>query len=407
MPLYTYKVRDRQGELVTGTLEAATEKGIIARLDRLGYSIIEVKPQKVSETSESGMGMFERFKRLERREVILFTRQLATLLRTGTSISTSLTTICAQTTNKRFRTILEDVTQSVHSGTSFSEALSKHPKVFSELFVSMVKVGEAGGMLDTVLERVAALGTQELEMQSRIRSALIYPVVLVVVAFIVVNFLVVGVLPKFVMVFRASGAELPIPTQIVLGLSWILRKLWLPILGVLILGFVWFRGYISKEEGRFKFHSLLLKVPIFGQLYNKVQISRFARILSALISSGIPLLQALVVVEKTVTNVVIRRAIQNIRNAIAEGNPLVSQFETSGMFSPMVVQMISTGEKSGKLDQMLEDVASFYDPEIEYTIKNLTALLEPFMLLAMGIMVAFIALSVLLPIFNLIKVFRG
>lgn len=404
MAVYTYKVRDRQGELVTGTLEAANEENLIAKLDRLGYSIIEVSEQKGAGIAK--VGLFERFKRLERREVILFTRQLATLLRTGTSISQALTTACVQTTNKRFRTILEDVTQSVHSGTSFSDALSKHPKVFSELFVSMVKVGETGGMLDTVLERVAALGTQELEMQSRIKSALVYPVVLVVVAFAVVNFLIVGVLPKFVGVFRATGAELPILTQFVLALSYVMRRFWLGILILLALLFAWFRAYISKEEGRFKFHSWCLKVPIFGELYNKIQVSRFARILSALISSGIPLLQGLIVVEKTVTNVVIRRAIQNIREAIAQGNPLVNQFKASGMFSPMVVQMIATGEKSGQLDKMLEDVASFYDPEIEYTIKNLTALLEPFMLLVMGVMVAFIALSVLLPIFNLIKVFR-
>ncbi len=405
MPTYAYKVRDSKGELVTGTLEAVNENSAVARLDRLGYSIIEVRGQKAA--GYGADGILERFKHVDRRDVILFTRQLATLLRTGTSISVGLTTVCAQTTNKKFKAVLEDVTRSVHGGTSFSGALSRHPAVFSELFISMVEVGEAGGILDTVLDRLAALGIQELEMQSRIKSALVYPIVLVAVAFIVVNFLIVGVLPKFVGVFRASGAELPLPTQIVLGLSWIVRRLWLPALIAAGLAFVWFRDFIGKEAGRFKFHSWCLKIPIFGELYKKIQISRFARAASALISSGIPLLQALSVVEKTVTNAVIRRAIENIRVAIAEGKPLVDQFQVSGMFSPMVVQMISTGEKSGKLDQMLQDVASFYDPEIEYTLKNLTALLEPFMLLVMGAMVAFIALSVLLPIFNLIKVFRG
>ncbi|MBL7072083.1 MAG: type II secretion system F family protein [Candidatus Omnitrophica bacterium] len=405
MPLYTYKVRDRQGDLVSGSLEAADEKDLISKLDRLGYSIIEVTPEKTADTEKANI--LDRFERLEKREVILFTRQLATLLRTGTSISTSLTTICTQTQNKKFRTILEDVTGSVHSGTSFSESLSKHPKVFSELFVSMVKVGEAGGMLDNVLERLATLGLQELEMSSRIKSALVYPIVLVVVAFVVVNFLIVGVLPKFVDIFRATGAELPMVTQVVLTVSHIMRKYWLLFMIMLGAGIAWFRAYISKEEGMFKFHLFVLKVPIFGDLFSKIQVSRFCRILSTLISSGIPLLQALGVVEKTVGSVVIRRAIQKIREAISQGNPIVNQFKESGMFSPMVIQMIATGERSGKLDQMLEDVASFYDPEIEYTIKNLTSLLEPFMLLTMGIMVAFIALSVLLPIFNLIKVFRA
>lgn len=405
MPVYNYKVRDRQGALVAGSLEAANEKNLVAKLDRLGYSIIEVAPQR--EAQGERVDFFERFRKLERREVILFTRQLAALLKTGTSISTSLTTVCLQTQNKRFRTILEDITQSVHGGASVSEAMAKHPKVFSELFISMVRVGETGGMIDAVLDRLAALGAQELEMQSRITSALVYPIVLVIVAFVIVNFLIVGVLPKFVGIFRATGAELPLITQIVLGTSNFMRKFWfLNIIG-LVICVAWFRAYISKEEGKYKFHRWLLMVPIFGDLYNKIQVSRFCRILAALISSGIPLLQALIVVEKTVTNVVIRKALQSIRAAIAEGSPIANQFKASGMFSPMVIQMISTGEKSGKLDQMLEEVASFYDPEIEYTIKNLTSLLEPFMLLIMGGLVAFIALSVLLPIFNLIKVFRS
>lgn len=405
MPAYTYKARNRTGELISGSLEGEDSSSVVATLDRLGYSVIEIIPQTRLPSSITALS--ERFQRLGKQEVIVFTRQLATLVRSGNALSPSLTTICEQTTNKRFKLILEDIRQSVQGGLSFSQALAKYPQVFSELFVSMVEVGETGGMLDKVLDRLATLGTQELEIYSRIKSALIYPVVLVVIAFLIVNFLIVGVLPKFVMVFRASQATLPLPTQIVLGISWILRKLWFPILMALFLAALWFRGYVKKPEGKFRFHNWLLKLPIFGKLYTKIQISRFTRSLSALTSSGIPILQGLIAVEKTVTNVVIRRAIQNIRTAITEGRPLVEPFKASGLFSPMVVQMISTGEKSGKLDETLKDISTFYDPEIEFTIKNLTALLEPFMLLVMGIMVAFIALSVLLPIFNLIRVFRG
>lgn len=402
---YTYKARDRQGELISGSLESADQKSVLANLDSLGYSVIEITPQ--AKLPSFITAIFERFQHLHKQEVIIFTRQLATLIRSGMALSPSLATICEQTANKKFKPILEDVRQSVQSGASFSQALARHPAVFSELFVSMVEVGETGGMLDKVLDRLASLGTQELEVSSRLRSALIYPIVLVIVAFLVVNFLVVGVLPKFVMVFRASQTKLPLITQVVLGLSWMLRKLWLPILVGLGLLVLWFRNYVKKAEGKFKFHNWLLGLPIFGKLYLKVQISRFASTLSALTSSGIPLLHGLLVVEKVVTNVVIRRAIQNIRMAITEGRPLVEPFKASVFFSPMVVQMISTGEKSGKLDQTLEEISGFYEPEIEYTIKNLTALLEPFMLLAMGIMVAVIALSVLLPIFNLIRAFRS
>lgn len=400
MPIYRYKARDRSGELIAGTIEGKDEKEIAASLDRMGYSVIELASQEKERIS-----FF--WQRIEKQETIIFTRQLATLLRTGMALSPGLSTICEQTTNKKFRAILEDVRQSVQEGESFSQALSKHPQVFSELFVSIVEVGETGGMLDTALDRLAILGTQELETSSRIRSALIYPAVLVAVAFLVVNFLIVGVLPKFAMVFRASGTHLPLPTHIVLGLSWILRRLWLPLFVILGLAGIWFRNYVRGAEGKFKFHGWLLRLPLFGKLYAKIQVSRFARTLSALTASGIPLLQGLVVVEKIVSNVVIRRIIQNIRTSIAEGSTVAEPFKASGFFSPMVVQMISTGEKTGKLDQMLGEIASFYEPEIDYTIKNLTALLEPFMLLAMGVMVAFIALSVLLPIFNLIKVFRG
>jgi len=405
MATYTYKARDRFGELVTGTLDGADERGIIENLDRLGYSVTEITPEE--KLSFSLADISSRLQRITKQEVIIFTRQLATLLRTGMPLSPSLATICEQTVNKKLKSILEDIQQSVQAGESFSKSLSKYPKVFSELFISMVEVGEAGGLLDEVLDRLASLGTQELETYSRIKSALIYPIVLVLVAFIIVNFLIVGVLPKFVMVFRASQATLPIPTQIVLGLSWILRRLWIPILiGIAVFGF-WFRGYIQRPEGRFKFHSWLLTLPVFGQLYGKMQVARLSRSLAALTASGVPILQGLVVVEKTVTNMVAKRAIQGIHASITEGRPLVEPFKASGFFTPMVVQMISTGEKTGKLDQMLDEIASFYEPEIEYTVKNMTALLEPFMLLTMGVMVAFIALSVLLPIFNLIRVFRG
>lgn len=405
MPIYFYKARDKSGELISGEFEGEDEDGVAASLDKLGYSVIQILPQE--ELAFSLSGALDRLRPIKKQEVIIFTRELATLLHTGIALSPGLATICEQATAKKFKLVLEDIGKSVQSGRSFSEALSKYPEVFSELFISMVRVGETGGMLDNVLDRLANLGTQELETYSRIKAALIYPIILVIISFLVVNFLIVSILPKFVIVFRASQATLPLPTQIILGVSWTLRRLWFPILLVLGLAGFWFKKYIGTPAGKFKFHSWLLKVPIFGKLYSKVQISRFTRTLSVLTSSGIPMLQGLGVVEKTATNVVIRKAIENIRMAISEGRPMVEQFKASGLFSPMVVQMISTGEKTGELDRMLEEISAFYEPEIEYTIKNLTSLLEPLMLLGMGLVVAFIALSVLLPIFNLIKVFRA
>lgn len=405
MTSYAYRARNQQGELVAGDLELESETAVAANLDKLGYTVLDIK---ASSGSSGSLTKFkDRFQGLKKQEVIIFSRQLSTLIRSGMPLLPALSTICEQVTNKKFKVILEDVRQSVQAGSSFSDALAKYPGVFSELFVSMVRVGETGGIMDQVLDRLSELGTQEMEITSRIQSAMTYPIVLVGLSFLIVNFILVGVLPKFVMVFKSSQSALPLPTTIVLAASWIMQKFWLPIVAALVAGVFYFRRATASGAGRVWFHRWLLKVPIFGDLYMKIQVSRFARTLSTLTSSGVPILQALTVVEKTITNVVIQKAIQDIRLALSSGSSLVEPFKASGLFSPMVVQMVSIGEKSGSLDLMLEEVAKFYDPEIEYTIKNLTSLLEPFMLLAMGLMVAFIALSVLLPIFNLMKVFKG
>ncbi len=405
MTSYAYRARNQQGELVAGALDLDSETAVATNLDKLGYTVLEIKP---STGSLANLTKFsDRFRGLKKQEVIIFSRQLSTLIRSGMPLLPALSTICEQTTNKKFKVILEDVRGSVQAGSSFSDALSKYPTVFSELFVSMVRVGETGGIMDQVLDRLSVLGTQEMEITSRVQSAMTYPIVLVALSFLIVNFILVGVLPKFVMVFKSSQSALPLPTTIVLTASWILQRFWYVIIAIFAAGIFYFRRYTAEGAGRVWFHRWLLKVPIFGDLYMKIQVSRFARTLSTLTSSGVPILQALTVVEKTLSNVVIQKAIQDIRLAISSGSSLVDPFRASGLFSPMVVQMVSIGEKSGSIDLMLEEVAKFYDPEIEYTIKNLTSLLEPFMLLAMGLMVAFIALSVLLPIFNLMKVFKG
>ncbi len=403
MPTYTYKVRSKEGKLLTGSTEADNRDEAISKLDKQNYSIIELSSQ---DNLNIRSNFLNNFQKIKRRDTNIFSRQLATLLRSGTPLLPSLNSIRDQASNKKFQSILDNVIDSVHSGTSLSESLAKYPDVFSELFVSMVRVGETGGILDKVLDRLAELGTQEMEMESRIKAALVYPVVLVIIAFLVVNLLIVGVLPKFVAVFEASGADLPIITQLILNLSRAVREYWFYILAGVIGLVWWFKVYIGSKEGKYNFHKYILKIPVFGKVYTTLQVARFTRVLSALTSVGVPLLEALDVVKKTVTNVVIRESIENIRRNLAAGESLVEPFKDSAYFSPLVTQMISTGEKTGKLDQMLDEIASFYEPEVEYTIKNFASLLEPIMLLVMGAMVAIIALAVLLPIFNLIRVFR-
>ncbi len=400
-----YRAVTKQGEPLSGILDLDSQEKAMEHLERMGYSVLEIKEH--SAMLGRVEDLMESFQKLDKQEVILFTRQMATLIRSGMPLLPSLSTIVDQCTNRKFKIVLENIRDEVQNGESFSAALSKYPKIFSELFVCMIQVGETGGVLDQVLDRLASLSTQEMEIYSRIRSALTYPIVLLVLAILMVNFIMVSVIPKFAMVFKASDAALPLPTQIVLTMSWFFKKFWWAVVIGCVGGYISFKRYISSEQGRYKFHKLLMKLPVMGPLYTKVQISRLARSLSTLTAVGVPILQGFGVVEKVVSNEVIRKTIRDIRDAITGGSSLVDPFRASGVFSPMVVQMIAIGEKTGKIDEMLSEVSNFYDPEIEYAIKNLTSLLEPFMLLGMGLMVAFIALSVLLPIFNLIKVFRG
>ncbi|MFA4909224.1 MAG: type II secretion system F family protein [Candidatus Omnitrophota bacterium] len=347
-----------------------------------------------------------RIKRISRQELLIFTRQLSTLIATGAPLITSIQNVADQAQNPRFKQILGSIVSSLESGVSFSESLAQYPDIFGDLYVSLIKVGEAGGLLDKVLARLAELSVQEIDLRSRITSALVYPAVLASVAFIIVNFVLVAVLPKFTAIFEASSAKLPLPTRALLGLSYLARNYWwlMALAAVFILNAL--RNYYRTPDGRRYFDSLFLRLPLFGPLTLKVMVSRLARSIAALTKSGVPVLEALTVVETTVSNVVLQNMIKDTRAAISSGQSLTEPFKASGLFPPMVIQLINTGERTGRLDKMFDQIADFYEPEIEFTIRNLTSLLEPIMLLVMGTVVVFIALSVLLPIFNLISVIK-
>lgn len=404
MPTYTYKARDRQGELLTATIETENELSAAMSLRSLGYSVISI--QKETQLEANLTDFWQKIRKTHQYELIFFSRQLSSLLKSGIAITVALSSIAEQTKNKLLKETINAVLKDIQTGVSFSEALAKHPDIFSDLFVSMIKVGETTGILDEVLERLTQLNMQELEVKARIKSAMTYPLILVTVAIIIVSFLLINIIPKFVVVFETYEAKLPLATQILLGISFLLRRLWLLVIAAVAIFIFWFRRYIKTEKGRYKFDFYLLRLPLFGQLYLKLIVARFSRTLGALVKSGVSILEALSVTEKTVGNSVISRVIDNIRSAITEGQSLTEPFKASGVFPATVIQMVSLGEKSGKLDQMLIEVANFYDREVDYTVRNITTALEPLLLLAMGAMVAFIALSVLLPIFNLIKVFR-
>ncbi|MDP8260245.1 MAG: type II secretion system F family protein [Candidatus Gygaella obscura] len=404
MALFRYKARDRLGGLLIGSVESSDSALVAQNLKKLGYCIISINAPSPTELFIEKIK--DKFARIRHDEIVIFTRQLASILKSGLPLINSLEAVRDQTVNKKFKFVLSEIINSLQKGNSFSMSLERFPEVFSPTYKSMIQAAEAGGIFVEVLERLSDLGIQEMDLRSKVKSALMYPAVLVVVALSVVVFFLVKVLPRFSVLFDSTGVALPLPTRILLGSSMILRNFWyLLILGI-VAGIYYFKKYISTNEGLYNFHRIILKIPIFGVLILKVTIARFTRTVSTLLKSGVPILESLRVVENTISNVVVRRVIQDIQVAISSGQDLVEPFRLSGLFPPLVIQMVSAGEKSGKLDNMLADVANFYDLEINYTVSNMTSLLEPILLLGMGAMVAFIALSVLLPIFNLVRVFR-
>lgn len=349
----------------------------------------------------------DRLTGISRESVILFLRQLSTLVRSGLTLAQALESLAAQERNHKLRIVIEAIKGDIEKGTPFSEALAKYTGLFSQLVIGMVQAGEAGGILDEVLERLSSIGLQELEVRTRLRAALTYPIILVSIALLVLGFLLVSAVPKFLEIFRTTQAELPMATTILLNVSEVARQFWWLIVagtGGLFFGI---SHYYTTREGRVVMDRLFLRLPLLGDVYLKIAVARLTRAVSALTRSGIPLLRALEVSKGVIGNVIVLRALDQIRGGISQGKSLTELFGAAGIFPPMVVQMVSVGENTGKLDEMLGEVAKFYDLELEYFLRNLTSSLEPILLLFMGLMVGFIALAVLMPVFNLVKVFRG
>ncbi|MCK4649170.1 type II secretion system F family protein [bacterium] len=400
MPSYTYKARDKSGLVVSGTKEAPNERVVADRLSDLGYYIISVSLEKEAPEAR----LFTRRKKVTTQNIVTFTRQLATMIRAGMTFTVSLDTLSQQTENPTLKEIVGKLKKDVEGGLSFSDALAKHPKVFSELYVNMIRAGEAGGVLEEILERLIFIAEREGETKSRLQAALTYPVAVVSVAILVVGFLAVAVFPRFMNIFATSGVLLPLPTRILLAGSSFVQSYWWIILGGILIIIFSYRGYSRTEAGGLIIDRIKLKIPIFGLLIKKIVVARFARILSTLHSSGVPILNALEIVERTIGNVVVSRVVENVRTSVREGESIAEPLRISKVFPPMVVHMITIGEESGALDKMLTEVADTYDREVDYALRNVTAALEPILITLMGAVVAFIALSLFLPYFDMIKV---
>lgn len=403
MPTYTYKARDERGKLVSGTMDALSADEIIAKLRKMGFMATAV--------NAAGPGVkFEdiaaRYRPLKAQDVLVFYFQLANLIESGVPILTSLKTIEAQTENKKLKNVIAQVQRNIEAGELFSESLSRHPRVFTKLFVGMVKAGEESGKLAQVLRRYALYAEAQQELSESVKGALFYPAILFAASVAVVIFIVTFIIPQFVELFTKAGVKLPFITHMLFVIGLFIKKYWL----LLVLGFAallfWVRSYRLSKSGRARLDRMILKTPITGILARKIYISRFSRTLSTLISSGVAVLPALDITREVIGNGVISEAVFKVRQSVEQGQKMSEPLKVSGEFPSDTVEMIAVGEETGNLDEMLNKIADFYDMAAGYTIKKLTTIIEPLFLVIMGSIVAFIMASMLIPIFDMVKILR-
>ena len=408
MPVFHYKARDKFGALFTGDIDTVSRDAVAVQLDSLGYLPVLIEEQTSNLFSPDSLTNFlARLQPITLQDLIIFTRQLATLVAAGLPFITSFDALTQQTEHKRFKKIIIQVQNEVEAGRSLSDALAKHPTVFNDLYVNMVKAGEAGGVLDEMLDRLASLAEHEAEIRARIKAATRYPKIVILTLVVAIVILVSFVVPRFAAMYANFKAQLPLPTRILIAISYISQHYWYWVVGFVILGVWGFKKYVNTPQGRLQWDGFKLKVPVFGMIFLKAALSRFTRVFATLNRSGLPILQTLEIVAKTVNNVVISGVIDNIRDSARQGRGLIQPMRVSGIFPPVVIQMMAIGEETGKMEEMLMKVSQYYDRDVDYSIKNLSTTLEPLLLVLIGGVVLFLALAILMPWWNMINVMKG
>lgn len=401
MPLFGYKVRSQQGSVLTGTMEAGEQRMVVDRLRRQRFIVLEIGEIKKNALKDVLDSINFLKKRVRQKDLVLFSRQLSTLIGAGVPIVQGLTILVNQIDNPAFKEVISSVREDIESGTSITEALNRHPTVFSELYVNMVRSGELGGILDVILERLSGYLEAAARLRGKIKSAMFYPAVIALVAGGITTFLMIVVVPAFVKIFEQAGAELPLPTRMLLMVSNFLRHYIIFLIIGLIVFVVGLRQYYKTEAGSMRIDRLLLRLPIFGTLLRKIAVAKFTRTFGTLIKSGVPILQALDTVAKTSGNRVIEKAVLAAKESIREGERISEPLKASGTFPPMVIQMISVGEETGNLDAMLSKIAEFYEQEVDAAVSGLTSMIEPVVIVFMGILIGAIAISMYMPMFQL------
>ena len=426
MPKYNYVALDARGQESVGTLDASSSNEAISQLRQSGFfptSVVEegkggpkASSKKANKAvaaaaakgSKAGGGMnitlFAR-KTIKSKTLMIYTRQLATLIDAGLPLLRGLTVLAKQEKDLVLKSTINVLADSVQGGSTFSESLAQHPKIFNKLYVNMVKAGELGGVLELVLQRLAEFQEKAQKIKNKVVSAMFYPVIVLIIAVVIMGFLLVFIVPKFEMIFKdmLGGASLPAITQFVIGASNMVKNNILYIIGGVTAVVISYRIYASTPGGRKMLDKIMLKLPVFGDLTRKSSISRFSRTLGTLVTSGVPILQALNITKETAGNVVISEAIAKVHDAVKEGESVVHPLEASGVFPPMVISMIDVGEETGQLPEMLLKVADVFDDEVDNAVAGMTSLLEPIMIVFLALIVGTIVIALFLPLISIIQ----
>ncbi len=398
MPTFKYVAKDQGARNVVGKISAENQAAVIEELRKRHLTIIDVKPVKVASKT-----VFVK-KSVKPEDLVIFSRQLSTMVDAGIPILQALDALQEQITQSYFQSVVIAVRDDIQMGSSLSAAFAKHPKAFDTLFVNMVKVGETGGVLSAILDRISSYLEKTLKLKRKVKSALIYPTVVVFMAIIITIILLVKVVPTFASIYDSFNSELPAMTQMLIGASDMLKKNLLYLIGgIVLLGFLLSRWY-KTDRGREAIDKMSLRVPIFGELIRKVAISRFSRTLATLLQTGVPILESLDIVGKTSGNRVVENVVISVKNNVREGESIATPLVKSGVFPPMVTRMISIGEKSGQLEKMLGKIADFYDDQVDAAVAGLTSIIEPLIIGFLGIVVGFIVIALFLPIISITQI---
>jgi len=403
MATFAYKVRDRSGKIFTGNMEGENRGSVVSRLREMDYFITSVSEKRGNILFSTQINLFQGIKF---RDLTIFYRQFSTMVNAGLTLVNSLDILIEQVENKVLSNVITLIKSDVEAGSTLADAMAKHPQAFTELYISMVRAGEIGGVLDEILNKIADLMEKEYALKQKVKSAMAYPLFITGAAALMAIFMLTFILPQFVGVFAQFGGELPFLTQILVTATNLFNSYWYIFFIVFAALVAAFSAYIKTPNGKLNFDKFKLNAPIFGEINRKSAVARFTRILGTLIKSGVPILEALQVSSNAIGNLVISSAVLGAKTKIKEGQSISGPLAASGVFPPMVTQMIMVGEESGELEEMLVNVANFYDEEVDRTVEKLTAIIEPVMMLGIALVIGVMVIAMYLPIFNMVNLIR-